>query len=121
VFLGGWILAGALDPTTRRFASESEMLRVLASDARNRPQLLTTAVEQLGTPRSRALPRGSAKAPSAISADEATTIAVFGLGSLLSPASYAPSSGIPAQVDDETLVDTWVQMMATALAKPATK
>jgi hypothetical protein len=27
--------------------------------------------------------------------------------------------GIPAQVDDLALVDTWVRMMATALADPA--
>ena len=27
----------------------------------------------------------------------------------------------PAQVDDETLVDTWVQMMVTTLAQPTPK
>jgi AcrR family transcriptional regulator len=80
--------------------SESELLRILASDARNRPQLLTAAVER------------------PIADEEATAIAAFGLGSLLSTRLLRDVLGIPAQVDDKTLVDTWVQMMVTALADP---
>ena len=51
--------------------------------------------------------------------EEATAIAAFGLGSLLSTRLLRDVLGIPTQVDDKTLVDTWVQMMATALADPA--
>ncbi len=58
------------------------------------------------------------RAERAIPAEEATAIAVFGLGSLLSSRLLRHVLGIPAQVDDETLVDTWVKMMATALAEP---
>lgn len=100
--------------------SESELLRILASDARSRPQLLRTAVEQLVS----SMFTGFAtwigeRAERAIPAEEATTIAVFGLGSLFSSRLLRDVLGIPAQVDDLTLVDTWVQMMATALADPA--
>jgi AcrR family transcriptional regulator len=100
--------------------SESELLRILASDARNRPQLLSNAVEQLVN----SMFTGFAtwigeRAERAIPAEEARTIATFGLGSLLSSRLLRDVLGIPAQVDDLTLVETWVQMMATALAGPA--
>jgi AcrR family transcriptional regulator len=100
--------------------NESELLRILASDARNRPQLLTVAVEELvsstftgfatwiGEHTERATP-----------AEEATAIAAFGLGSLLSSRLLRDVLGIPAQVDDETLVDTWVGIMTAALVGTA--
>jgi AcrR family transcriptional regulator len=100
--------------------SESELLRILASEARNRPQLLTAAVDELvsstftgfatwiGERAERSIPQG-----------EAAAIAAFGLGSLLSSRLLREVLGIPAQVDDDTLVDTWVRMMAAALADPA--
>jgi AcrR family transcriptional regulator len=97
--------------------SESELLRILASDARNRPQLLTAAVEQLVSSTFTGFAAWiSERAERPISAEEATAIASFGLGSLLSTRLLRDVLGIPAQVNDETLVDTWVQMMATALA-----
>jgi hypothetical protein len=52
--------------------------------------------------------------------EQAAAIAAVGLGSLLSSRLLGDVLGIPAQVDDVTLVDTWVQMMTTTLAmKPA--
>jgi AcrR family transcriptional regulator len=100
--------------------SESELLRILASDARNRPQLLKSAVEQLVS----SMFTGFAtwigeRAERPIPAEEATTIATFGLGSLLSSRLLRDVLGIPAQVDDLMLVDTWVQMMTTALGDSA--
>jgi AcrR family transcriptional regulator len=99
--------------------SESELLRILASDARNRPQLLTAAVEQLvsSTFTSFAAWIGE-RAERAIPGEEASAIAAFGLGSLLSSRLLRDVLGIPTQVDDQALVDTWVQMMAIALAAP---
>jgi AcrR family transcriptional regulator len=99
--------------------SESELLRIIASDARNRPQLLTAAVEQLVS----SMYTGFAtwigeRAERAIPAEEATAIAAFGLGSLLSSRLLRDVLGIPARVDDTTLVDTWVRMMTTALVDP---
>jgi AcrR family transcriptional regulator len=100
--------------------SESELLRILASDARNRPQLLTTAVEQLVSSTFTGFAAWiGERAERAIEAEEAKAIAAFGLGSLLSTRLLRDVLGIPAQVDDETLVDTWVATMVCALAAPA--
>jgi AcrR family transcriptional regulator len=100
--------------------SESELLRILASDARNRPQLLKTAVDQLVS----SMFTGFAtwigeRAERAIAEEEARAIAAFGLGSLLSSRLLRDILGIQAPVEDEKLVETWVQMMVTAMAEPA--
>jgi AcrR family transcriptional regulator len=102
--------------------SESELLRILASEARNRPQLLTAAVEQLVSSTFTGFAawiRERSEAP--LTDEQATAIAAVGLGSLLSSRLLADVLGIPAQVDDATLVDTWVQMMTTTLTEPASK
>jgi AcrR family transcriptional regulator len=98
---------------------ESELLRILASDVRNRPQLLRTSVEQLVSSTFTGFATWiGERAERAMSAEEATAIAAFALGSLLSSRLLRDVLGIPAQVDDVTLVDTWVQMMVTALTVP---
>jgi AcrR family transcriptional regulator len=103
--------------------SESELLRILASEARNRPQLLTIAAEQLVSSTFTGFAAWIGERSEAPLTDEqATAIAAVGLGSLLSSRLLVDVLGIPAQVDDVTLVDTWVQMMTTVLAKkPAPK
>jgi AcrR family transcriptional regulator len=99
--------------------SESELLRILASDARNRPQLLTTAVEQLVSSTFTGFATWiSERAERTVPDDEARAIAAFGLGSLLCTRLLRDVLGIPPQVDDKTQVDIWVQMMTTALAAP---
>ncbi len=99
--------------------SESELLRILASDARSRPQLLTSAVEQLVSSTFTGFAAWiGQRAERAIPAEEAKAIAAFGLGSLLSSRLLRDVLGIPAPIDDEILVDTWVGMMASALADP---
>jgi AcrR family transcriptional regulator len=100
--------------------SESELLRILASDARNRPQLLTTAADQLVSSTFEGFAtwigeRAERPVPNA----DATAIAAVGLGSLLCTRLLRDVLGIPAQVDDETLVDTWVELMVGALTSPA--
>jgi len=100
--------------------SESELLRILASDARNRPQLLRTAVEQLVSSTFAGFATWiGERAEREMPATEATAIAACGLGSLLGTRLLRDVLDIPAQVDDQTLVDTWVQMMLAALAEPA--
>ncbi|HEX5851998.1 MAG TPA: TetR/AcrR family transcriptional regulator [Solirubrobacteraceae bacterium] len=99
--------------------SESELLRILASDARSRPQLLTAAVEQLVSSTFTGFATWiGERAEREIPAEEATAIAAFGLGSLLSSRLLRDVLAIPAPVDDGALVDTWVKMMVTALADP---
>jgi AcrR family transcriptional regulator len=100
--------------------SESELLRILASDARNRPKLLTNAVDELISSTFTGFASWiSERAERPVEAEEAKAIATFGLGSLLSARLLRDVLGIPAHVDDEALVDTWVQMMSATLGAPA--
>ncbi len=100
--------------------TESELLRILASDVRNRPQLLTAAVEELvGSTFTGFATWIGERAERPIPAEEATAIAVFGLGALLSSRLLRDVLGITTRVDDQTLVDIWVQMMASALSDPS--
>jgi len=96
--------------------SESELLRILASEARNRPQMLTSAVDQLVNSTFKGFAtwideRTEHPIPNA----DTTAIAAIGLGSLLSSRLLRDVLGIPAQVDDQTLIHSWVQLMTLAL------
>ncbi|MHB8240647.1 MAG: TetR/AcrR family transcriptional regulator [Solirubrobacteraceae bacterium] len=96
--------------------SESELLRILVSDARNRPQLLTSAVEELVSSTFSGFATWiGERAEHKIPTEQAKAIAAVGLGSLLSSRLLPDVLGVPAQVDDETLVDTWVKLMLAAL------
>ncbi|HEV7161738.1 MAG TPA: TetR/AcrR family transcriptional regulator [Solirubrobacteraceae bacterium] len=98
--------------------SESELLRILASDVRGRPHLLTAAVEQLVSSTFTGFATWiEERAERAIGAEEAEAIAVVGLGSLLSSRLLRDVLGIPSQVEDETLVETWVAVMLGALGR----
>ncbi|MGA2164824.1 MAG: TetR/AcrR family transcriptional regulator [Solirubrobacteraceae bacterium] len=100
--------------------SESELLRILASEARHQPQLLKNAVDQLVSSTFEGFAAWIAeRAERPIAEQEATAIAALGLGSLLSSRLLRDVLGIPSAVDDETLVDTWVELMMRALAAPA--
>jgi hypothetical protein len=95
---------------------ESELLRILASEARNRPQLLTKAVEELISSTHAGFATWIAeRAAHEMSEHHAHALASFGLGSLLSSRLLTHVLGVPAPVDDTALVETWVQMMAGAL------
>jgi AcrR family transcriptional regulator len=113
-------LRAELKLTARFFLAElddeSELLRILASDVRNRPQVLTAAAEQLvSSALSDFAGWIAAEAKRPMKPEEAQAIAVFGLGSLLSSRLLRDVLGIPVPVDDEILVDAWVQMMLAAL------
>jgi AcrR family transcriptional regulator len=97
--------------------SESELLRILSSEARNRPQLLTAAVDQLVNSTFTGFAAWIVqRAERPIAQQEASAIAAVGLGSLLSSRLLRDVLGIPAQVDDEALVETWVRTMLTTLS-----
>jgi AcrR family transcriptional regulator len=100
--------------------SESELLRILAIEARNRPQLLKTAVDQLvnSTFAGFAAWIGE-RSKHPIPSEASTTIASVGLGALVSNRLLRDVLGIPSQVNDEALVDTWVEMMMPVLGEPA--
>jgi AcrR family transcriptional regulator len=99
---------------------ESELLRILASDARHRPQLLTTAVDELVSSTFTGFANWVLEsAERVLPAEQANAIAAVGLGSLLSSRLLSDVLGVPALVEDEALVTTWVQMMLAALAGAA--
>lgn len=116
-------LRAELTLTARYFLTEldneSELLRILASDVRNRPQVLTAAAEELVSSTLTDFAGWiEEEAERAVPTEEAKAMAVFGLGSLLSSHLLRDVLGVPVQVDDETLVDAWVQMMVKAMAEP---
>jgi AcrR family transcriptional regulator len=101
---------------------ESELLRILATEARSRPQLLTTAVDQLVNSTFQGFAAWIAeRAERPIPQVSPTTIATLGLGSLLSSRLLRDVFGVPSPVDDEALVDGWVRLMMGALCDPASE
>ena len=99
--------------------NESELLRILVSDVRNRPQVLTAAAEKLVSSTLADFASWIAEeADRTMSVEEARAIAVLGLGSLLSSRLLRDVLGVPVEVDDEALVDAWVQMVVAAMAEP---
>jgi AcrR family transcriptional regulator len=100
--------------------SESELLRILASEARNRPEMLRSAVDELVNSTFDGFTAWIEERTQRSSSDgEARAIAAVGLGSLLSSRLLRDVIGIPAQVDDETLIDAWVSLMLKALSHSA--
>lgn len=100
--------------------NESELLRILASDVRNRPQVLRTAADELVSSTFTGFAAWIAEhAERRVPAEEAEAMAVFGLGSLLSSRLLRDVLGIPVRVDDNALVDAWVQTMVAAMAGPS--
>jgi AcrR family transcriptional regulator len=100
--------------------SESELLRILATEARNRPQLLTAAVDQLVSSTFEGFATWiEERAERPVSGTSPSTIARLGLGSLLSNRLLRDVFGVPSPVDDAELVDAWVLLMTRALDNAA--
>lgn len=100
--------------------SEAELLRILASESRNRPQLLTAAVDQLVTSSFKGFATWiGERAERPIDGQEAAAIAAFGLGSLLSTRLLRDVIGVASLVDDSDLVDAWVMGILAMLGPPA--
>ncbi len=99
--------------------SESELLRILASEARSRPQILTAAVDQLVNSTFQGFATWiDQRAEDAIPEARAKAIAAVGLGALLSSRLLRDVLNVPSPVEDETLLDTWVELMLAALGEP---
>jgi AcrR family transcriptional regulator len=100
--------------------SESELLRILASEARSHPKLLTAAIDRLVSSTYDGFAAWICeRAERPIASEQGHGIAAVGLGSLFSSRLLSDVLGIPSQVDDETLVGTWVQLMLSALSDSA--
>lgn len=100
--------------------SESELLRILAAEARNRPEMLTSAADQLLSSTFDGFAAWvEERMEGAGDAGSARAVAAVGLGSLLSSRLLRDVLGIRTQVDDDSFVDTWVALMLAALTGAA--
>lgn len=100
--------------------SESELLRILSSEARNRPELLTRAIEQLVNATFDGFASWIAeRIPARVTQERARSLAAVGLGSLFASRLLRDVIAVPFHVDDEQLVTTWVQVMTAAFTQAA--
>jgi AcrR family transcriptional regulator len=100
--------------------SESDLLRLLASEARNRPELLCAAVDRLVSSTFDGFADWiSEHTQPSIKGKEAIATAVLALGSILSSRLLRDVLAVPTPVDDEQLVQTWVTLMLGALNQTA--
>lgn len=106
----------------RELDDEAELMRILASEARNRPQLLTIAVDQLVNSTFSGFAGWIAeRTRRPMSDEESTTLAAVGLGSLIGNRLLRDVLGVAMNVDDEALVGTWVRLMLNALGDAKTQ
>ena len=91
---------------------ESELLRILATKARMRPQLVQSAVDQLfdATATEFAAWVGE-QAGGRLTPAKAKVVATIGLGALISSRVLAILGLTSISVDEQALVDTWSDMM----------
>lgn len=119
VFSGLGDLRAQLTITARYFLAEldsqTELLRLLSSEARRQPDLLTDAVDQLLRETYESFGGWLAR-ESAIPEERLRGIVFLGLGSLLSSRLTRDVLGAEGLVpDDEELVEAWAEMMLGAL------
>ena len=118
-------LAAELTVTARvilaELDNESDLLRILASEARARPELLTEATKRLVSSTFEEFAGWIAeRADPTLSGETATRIATVGIGSLFASRLMRDVLGTPQEIGDEELVRTWVMMMIATL-EAATK
>lgn len=114
-------LRAELKVTARYFLAEldaqTELLRVLVSEIRSRPQLLSTAVDQLIASTFENFADWIVDAAHGrVDRARATTISSLALGSLLSSRLLRNVLGVEvAGPDDEIIVEAWVEMVTCLL------
>ncbi len=98
--------------TLAELDQEGELLRILATEARARPQLVQAAVEQLiDATYTEFAGWIRAQTGSRLSPQQARAAASVGLGALTAPRILTVLGMTSVNVDDQILVDTWVDMM----------
>lgn len=101
---------------------EAALLRVLTAEARNRPELLKVAVDQLvGTTLDRFAGWLAERSDPPMSAGEAAAFATVSLGGLISSRLMQVVLKVPPAVDDEALVRAWVALLAPILRDDAVR
>ncbi|HKR49794.1 MAG TPA: TetR/AcrR family transcriptional regulator [Pseudonocardiaceae bacterium] len=99
---------------------EAQLLRLLASEARHGPRVLTDAVAQVVGLTYREFAEWiTDRSGSVISTQRAEAIATIGLGALISTRLLPNLLGITHKtVDDNTIVETWVSALEHLLTTP---
>lgn len=99
---------------------EAVLLRILVTEARQRPELLANAVDKMiSSSYAEFAAWLRERATSELSAEQANAIATLGLGTLLSTRLTSTVLGVTGfAVDDDVLVTTWVHAIAGLLADP---
>ena len=95
--------------------SESELLRIMAAEARARPEMVQDAVRQLFGASYARFGEWLREA-GGLPADRAEAVAAVGLGALFSARAFRVLLGSdPVAVDDDVYVATWVEMVEACL------
>ncbi len=96
--------------------SETELLRILLTEARNRPELLKAATERLiGATLKGFAGWLIARSDHELSTAQAQALASLSLGGLISTRLLKGALALADTVDDALLVQTWVDLLAPAL------
>ena len=99
---------------------ESELLRILTTEARTRPQLLKHATDQLvGTTLDGFANWLIARSERQLSTEQAQALASISLGGLISSRLLNGALALADTIDDELLIGTWVGLLAPALTAAA--
>lgn len=117
-------LQAELSVTARYFLAEldsqTDLLRIIVSETRRRPDLLAGAVDQLIASTFRGFAEWLREAAGQeLDQDRASTIAALALGSLLSSRLLKIIEVSSVGIDDDTLVSAWVEMVRLMLLQPA--
>jgi AcrR family transcriptional regulator len=118
-------LRAELSVTARYYLAEldtqTELLRIVVSETRRRPDLLTEAVDQLIASTFRGFADWLREAAGQeLGEDRASIIATLALGSLLSSRLLRGVIGVDSVgVDDDALVPAWVDMVKSMLTQSA--
>lgn len=95
---------------------ETELLRILLTEARNRPELLADANERLvGATLHGFAAWLVARSENELSPERAEALASLTLGGLISTRLLSGTLALASTVDDELLIRTWVELLAPAL------
>jgi AcrR family transcriptional regulator len=117
-------LRAELSVTARYFLAEldsqMELFRLLISEVRARPSMLTQAADQLVASTYRSFAEWLQSATGqALSEERATMIATLSLGSLLSTRFVGGVLGLESvAIDDDAIVPAWVDMVMATLNLP---
>ena len=96
--------------------SQADLLRLLAAEARRRPDLLTSAVDHLVARTYEDFAEWLGQASPLTPRERVRAVSTIGLGALLASRLTRDVLGVGSSgVSDEVLVATWTQMMARAL------